>query len=247
MKQLSKLKWNRQTLFLVALLTLASSLLFANPDLSKKVYQEYVVMHDLLGGDQTTKLSNADELLLKKVEDNNKNPTLKFSELIQIFQEADSATIVETALYGLPKAYPDLKKKEMVFLHQLSQNKSAQITSCLPLILAFYGYKESVASLISIINHPDKNSSQSAVFYLCYFGVESLSALPYLAERPFNDIDPHFRARITQNICKITFIGIGINFIPGAEIIRVPPNYSLSLPDGGRSKLPSITEIINRR
>ncbi|MFZ2958815.1 MAG: HEAT repeat domain-containing protein [Candidatus Ozemobacteraceae bacterium] len=221
-------------------------------ELHRKSYREFVVIHDYdnrghLVAKGTRLLPKDDELLARLKRINKIQCTFgeqNVSEVMNIIRETDLSLVVHRALILLPR-FPDVHFDTISELHTLAYSNSPEIKAALPFVLAWFRYPESITTLIILANDQDRLVSCNARMALNYFGVEVLSALPFINMK-YDRFDRFFLAKVIQHIHFLVFVAAGQQILfPAKYIFNPRGSPQCGIYGNDIDRLSSLKEIAN--
>lgn len=226
---------------------------FAEDAYPAKKFREFEIVHFIYNGkaiDESTKLQPKDEALLSEIRNigwmQRNTGGQSFERTLQILKETDLSLVAEKALIYLVY-FRGLTWANIRELHFLAYCDSVSVKTRLPRTLAWFRLPESIHTILVLICDPKDEVSQCATRMLCYFGIEALTALPFIRPNKIVGFDALFLAKTLRHICFLVFTAAGQGVLPSNKSARVLPGYYLDAFKGGVIYLQNIEDLVFSR
>lgn len=172
-----------------------------------------------------TVLSPTDKLFLAELDRIEQTQREKgnqsFARVVAILKETDSNLVAQNALICL-RCFYQVPLEILRELYPLAFCDDRDIKAILAHTLTWFGYSDSLATLFILASDADPFVVTSATTMLCHFGIEGITALPFIKKNTDSfDYNPLFLAKVIRHISFQVFLGAGIQFLPSAKRVRV--------------------------
>lgn len=219
-------------------------------ELYPKEFRDYRIFHDFRDGrlvDLSTRPTQEDEQLAAIARRIGREQRVfgnqPYDGLLNLLRETDSSLVAEEVMINLV-FFKDFPKKEVLNLHSLAFCNSKIVKKRLAYTLAWFWYPENILPFLSLLSESDEEISRVAVSCLCYSGIESLAALPFIQARLKVGFDFLFMAKTIRQICHLALLGSGQPFLPRSDTARVPSKVYLDAIHGGVVHLKRLDDLV---